>query len=317
MSLEDYLTPSSRFGWVVYIIVLGAYIDLFYNGGQSLTLAIIITRQYETVLTLAFSGLLVVLYWEQHQMQKEQADIASRQVEIQKQQIDLMEAKEEPSLWIEDCTLSDLPADQDVAQSDPYWARTIVVNTKIKNQGQGPAYNLRVEGLFYFSRQDESGGYFHSFEPFGVRLRGTPFAHSEGFTPNMLNKGIGETLEVGETKEVSAASPLALTPYGGPATKEEPEGPAVSSHSIPIPEVHTLGEAIEGFYFEIEEVAMEVYVRYDSATGESSRELLDRRVANAKEVESVEDLAEKGNWIDQLKTGESGSLWQDLNLRGV
>lgn len=313
MDFEKYLVPQSRFGWLLYVLFTGTVFDVAYNQSQVLLLTVQLARSFETFITLLFSGLLVVLYWEQREIQKENIEIAERQAEIQENQVEIMQAQQRPRLWFGNWDLSDKQPDIEEFRENPYWDRALILKLNIGNRGEGTAHNLRVEYDFYFSLDKRSYSYFYPLAEFNLRSESAPFVWLEQISEQMLDKNVGESLDVNETRMLVSQSNLGIQLYSDKAEETE-DSSGMKGYRISTAKPESFGEALEKFYFNVDEVAIEIRISYERNSGEKEKELLTRYIADSEEVETVENIIENGSWTRNFSVGDSSKLFEKINL---
>lgn len=308
---ED-LTPSSLLGWTGYFVIWGVIIDIFYNRGNVVYPTILVFREFETTIALIFSGLLVVLYWKQSKVMRENSEIAKRQSMIQSDQVDMMEAQMKPRLRFEDLSLiGDIPSEE-IRQSNPYWNHTAILEVKMTNRGEGPAHNLRTRYKFYF--MTDKNGYV-PFEGFGIRGVGGIFTSNDAGLNHANQTGDGETLLVDETKELISISRLSVFPYSGKAVeKEEQRDGIIDSREIPTVNTQSFGDALAGFYFDVERVGMEIYAEYETNAGNEERVIVSRFDAPIEAVEEIEDFLETGPRLAEFPIADTEKYYEELNF---
>jgi hypothetical protein len=313
--LEEWFKSRSGLAKMGLVVAIGLLYDRVLTGGTVLSSLVSVSRSYETVITLAFSSALAVLYWEQHQTQKRQTAITERQVEIQERQLDLQEGKEMPSLWFNDWSLASSEPQfpgEEAQQCD----RLVSLTLSAENRGSGRASNLQVDYDLYLGLEEgERVRYYKA--PFRfLATREAPFTEPEEISEEMLNQSIGESIQPGEIRELSALSPVEYRPIDEQAevvNEKKAEGVWLARRISTAP-ASTLGEAIDDFYFDPAKVCLEITVSYESRSGEQSSDLLTRRAAPVSEIETIDDLSTDGRWVHHFDPHDNTWMSEELNL---
>mgnify|MGYP000073690661 CR=1 FL=1 len=140
MNVEKYLNyviPTSRPAKIIFTLAVVVYVDLFFLQWGITQFFVLLATEYESVITLIFSGLLVLLYWEQHRVQSKQADILQRQAL-------LTEVKQKPSIELYDWEVEIV--EEDIGEIP---GKFLITRLDLENLG-GRVNDVKITGEIYF-----------------------------------------------------------------------------------------------------------------------------------------------------------------------
>lgn len=170
MSSEENLRVANPLSKLPLVIEYGGIgvilflVDLTLFSGQGTTRITSFSVTNQALISLLLSALLVLLYYDQHQTQRQQVEIMSQQVNLEERQIEWQEKQRAPQVDILQWEFLDLTKDSKRVYPDGTrglrdLASTVtkkispeqesVVFTEVENTGKTPAQNLnlRIETL--------------------------------------------------------------------------------------------------------------------------------------------------------------------------
>jgi hypothetical protein len=257
--IDRIVFPETVFGAVIRLVLFGGMIDLVYFGSRTIGTIVILSRTYSDILTLMFSGLLVLLYFEQHRTQVKQREISEKQIEVHQTQMEIQREKNSPDITVEKY----IPKRVEQPSSDPTQKHFISLFL-LDNAGHGPAEDIEVkyeillkfEELNRYVRSASFGIYVHT-----SRLYDGSLIDDEDDIPVDLEGS--RSLNSKEFGSFMTPTPIRYTPYAGPA-KENEEG---HGFTIPTEPAQNFGDAILNLEFPIEDVVIHGQLQYEDLTG--------------------------------------------------
>ncbi|MFD1642196.1 hypothetical protein [Halohasta litorea] len=129
----------------------------------------------QALISLIFSGLLVLLYYDQHRTQRQQAELMNQQIAIEERRVAWRETQERPRLTISNWAFFEdekaLPNDSDNEDSNTPLAafltgdlvdtQTGVFTAQLSNRGEGVARSLHLQIEVLVQNEEFSNKYYH------------------------------------------------------------------------------------------------------------------------------------------------------------
>lgn len=159
----------------VGVIMILLCIDYTLFLSQGFTTVTSVASANQALISLIFSGLLVLLYYDQHRTQQQQAELMNQQIAIEERRVAWRETQERPRLTISNWAFFEdekaLPNDPDNGDSntslaafltgDLVDAETGVFTAQLSNRGEGVARSLHLQIEVLVQNKKFSDKYYH------------------------------------------------------------------------------------------------------------------------------------------------------------
>lgn len=268
-------------------------------------------RSYNSVITLAFTGALVVLYAWQSKTQRIQTEITQRQLEIQENQLQYERALNSPDLELQDIEIEGL------GEGEGLYSDYRVI-AYVHNVGQGRAKNLKLDLEFLFRMPDSQT--FLPLHFIAITTMEADLIDLETVdSGSSLQYDPFKTLQNNDISGYAGILRIRMGPWTAPAEWDEGNSPGVmNSAHIPAEIVDNLGSCLQNFYFDVEEVMMKVKLKYEDASGTMHENIVDIRSIQATEDLTIEELAKEGTprVEGRFTEGDESSILDEFNFGG-
>jgi len=290
--MEDWIIPQSVFGAISRGIFLTGMIDLVYLDSIILQYTIALSRSYSEVLTLSFSGLLVLLYFEQHRTQKKQREISEKQIEIQQSQIAIQREKNSPEIVVNEFEAEAI----EVSSDTPYY-KQLISTFILENAGDGSAKDLEIE-FDILLNFDDTRSYFHAAN-YGVYTFPAPLYSVSSIGDEGIEHDLesSKSLGSGRVQAYVSMTPISYTPYTGPAKNAE-DG---SGFTIPTHHSESFGEALSHVELDVDSVIIRAKLKYSEiGDQEEEKSITSVKIEPDSSISIVEAINE-GEYIEPYR----------------
>lgn len=245
-----------RYG-VLSSILLGIDGALF--GWQGLRSLRASATSYQSLVSVILSALLVLLYYDQHQTQRQQVELMTRQIDFEERQLEWRETQQMPRIDIQSWNVSLLkePDEEDAerafsgllsgGRSNLERENPFLFSIRLSNNGETRAQNLKLYIEPLIASPDFPSGY-HNISLFTYPMASDLHElDGESLQQHLGHDGV--ELDSGESAELGAFVSL------------------FQIADLKDAETETVGDAIRSLPFTIDDVVFRAILRYDDVGG--------------------------------------------------